>query len=525
MTYSENIKHAAILLIIFAAAFLVNGAGYFLTGIPLKYHLSSDTLVHQVHWQEASKYYNGNFVNDAMFQNSNGWPTGQLFINKVLVRVAEAFRIDLLDWTIFISVFSLILFLSGVYFLVFYTLKNKLLGLVISLASIIPVISLGLSGWGFLVLGFVPKTLAVGITVWLSVLYFSGIIQNSKARIFDFFLLLGIFSNWYPIVFFHYAMVMLTVEVVMARKIKKEHILYGLIFLAASPVALFDLFVKSTGFSTPDIAVIYNHYTWVLHSWKYLIFHYLRKQIIYSAIIGGLWYIYRRILKMEYPKALHYWYAIWWSTLLWSLVGVGTELFAPLYMKYLLARISVWFYLASMVIVAYTSYEIYFAKFKRTVLHAAAYSLILLSVLLSQTSLLSTYDGIKDFRNEASDYKQQIAAILEIKEKVPTGTILLVNPDGEASNIRAYGGFGIYVSQKDGNVALTDGKAGAKWLKRYKETAEVFAQKDFNSIQNFAIEKKLQYYFFDKKDVERGTSILKSLIVYEQGDYGIAKMY
>jgi len=525
MTHKNTLKHGAALLFVFLVAYLLNAASYFLTGIPLKYEQSSDATVHVVDWQKFSRDYSGNFDHDIMFQNYQAQPTGVLFVDKVLVRVSEIFRADLLEWSIIISFLALALFLSGVYFLVLCSLKNTLLALLISLVSVIPTISLGLASWGFLIGGFVPKEISLGIAVWLSILYLSGVSSNSRTKIGAFFLLLGLFSNWYPVLFFHYCLVLLTAEVIRQRSARKEHILYGVLFLAGAPVALFDIFIKSSHFTPPDTAIIFNHYTATLHSLTYLFLHYLRKQIVYVIIIGSLWYVYRRLFKKEYPPRILLWYAIWWSALAWSLLGVGTEIFAPVYMKYLLSRTSVWFYVASMVIVAYTAYEIYAATFARSVKNSILFSLLLSFVLLAQTSILAVYSGIKDRRDTSADYKQYLSVVTKLRSIVPRGSIILSNPDREAKTIRAYGAVGSYVSWKDGNVTLFDGDAARVWFDRYKEAQRVFSQKDFSAIRTFAVERHLQFYLFDKRDIVNGMDALAKKTIVESGEYGVAKMY
>jgi|GEM_PF-4884401 len=520
---NDRLKDIIAFFVLAIVAVMVNAAPYFLTGIPLKYNQSSDTLVHLVHWQEAASDYAGNFEADEMFQQNQGWPTGQLFVNKVLVRIAEMLNIDFLSWSIFISWCSLALFLSGVYALVFYTLRSRLLAFLISLVSIVPVISLGLSSWGFFVRGFVPKELAVAITVWLTILYFSGVLSGSKKKIAWFFVSLGFFSNWYPIVFFHYALLMMIVEVVRAKAIRKEHFFYGVIFLAAAPVALYDLFAKIGGFSPPDLSLIYAHYTWPLHSLEYLFAHYLRKQFVYAALIGGLWYLYRKLLKKEYPSAFSVWYAMWWASLGLSLVGVGIELFAPAYMKFLLPRVSVWFYFVSMVIVAYSAYEIYAIKFSVTRLKSVLFSFGLIVVLLGQTSVISAYKGVFNFNKNAEDYRDYIAAIDALNEHAPLKTILLVYPDRQASGIRAYGGYGVYVSSKDGNVTLVDGEAARKWKARYDETVAVFATKDYAKIKKFAINHGLTHLFYDIRDIETKGDLERATFI-RFGNYGLAEL-
>lgn len=523
MTYHDILKHGTALLFVFFVAFLVNGAFSFGSGIPPRYNQSSDATVHAVHWQEFSRTYSGSFKNDRMFQNFREVPTGVLLADKALVRTGELLNVNLLDWSIVISALTLALFLSGVYFLVLYTTKKMVLAGIISLVSIVPVISLGLSSWGMLATGFVPKEISVCISVWLTILYLYGISTGSKTRITLFFLLLGLFANFYPPVFFHYALALLTAEVLRNRAIRKEHLLYGVLFLSAAPLALFDIFITSSHFTPPDLSIIIDRYDTTLHSLRYLLLQYLRKQIIYGLLVGALWFIYRRILKREYSACLSVWYAIWWTTLLWSLVGVGVEVFAPLYMKYLLSRISVWFYLASMIIVAYSAYEIWFAKvFHHSVRNTVWFSLLLFPVLLSQTSILNVYNGIRDSKRDAEDYKAYLSVVTKLKDIVPPGSLVLANPDAGANTIRTYGGVGVYVAAKDGTVLLFDGSASQAWFKRYKEVQEVFSQKDFSALQKFATAHELQFYLFNKKDIQRGADALKKMTILESGNYGLA---
>lgn len=515
--------HIGILVFVFCIAYILNSTSYFLTGISPAYTQSSDATVHMVQWQEFSKNYAGNFDTDIMFQNYPGQPTGTLFIGNMLVHIGEFLHIHLLDWSIIFSAFSLILFLSGVYFLVLYSTRSPLLGLIISLISIIPVISLGLSSWGFLALGFVPKELSVGITVWLTILYLQGALHDSKKKIAVFFALLGLFANWYPPVFLHFALTLLTVEVIRQRGIRKEHFLYGLLFLAMAPVALYDVFVKAASFVPPILSIIIDHYGAPLQSLSYLLVHYLRKQIIYIILIGALWYVYRRIMKKEYPPLMSFWYAIWWSTLLWSLIGVGIEVFAPLYMKYLISRISVWFYLASMIIVAYTAYEVWIWKFGRGMKLRICFALILFFVLLGQTSILNVYANIMKNQKNAEDYAHYLSVVSQLQSVVPPKSLVLANPDARANTIRTYGGVGVFVTAKDGNVTLFDGAAARLWFDRYKETQRVFSQKDFSAIQSYAATHNLEYYFFNKKDILKGTDALAKKTVLESENYGLVK--
>ncbi|MBX4216105.1 hypothetical protein KW797_04110 [Candidatus Parcubacteria bacterium] len=516
--------HIALLSAIFFFAFLLNSAPYFLAGIPPAYRQSSDAAVHMVNWQEFSKDYAGNFEHDTMFQAFPGVPSGVLASEKILVRISEALGIPLLEFGAGISWLSLALFLAGVYFVVLYPTKNRLLSFLISLVSVVPVISLGLSGWGFLTLGFVPKEISVGISVWLTLLYLRGAETDSNKRIVWCFALLGLFANWYPPVFFHYAAVLLAAEVMRARSLRKEHILYGLVFLLTAPVALYDIFVRGGHLTAPIISIVMEYYGAPLHSLSYLFVHYLRKQVVYMVLVGGLWYLYRRVRTMEYPPVMRIWYFLWWSTLLWSLVGVGIEVFAPLYMKYLISRISVWFYFSSMVIVAFTGYELWRARFGGSAMQKIIFSAVLLIVLFGQTSILSVYTGIRGEIAESGDYRQYLSVVTRLSSFVPPSSLVFANPDRGAATIRTYGGVGVYVAKKDAIVTLYDGASAAAWEARYKETQEVFATKDFSAIRAYALAHGLEYYFFSTKDIDKGAASLESMTVLKEGDYGLAKL-
>ncbi|KND49540.1 MAG: hypothetical protein AB203_00465 [Parcubacteria bacterium C7867-008] len=519
-----RIKTDLILIaIVFFCAFLLNISFLAVSGVPLKYQLSSDAFVHAVHWTEFSTSYAGNFENDVMFQNNRSWPTGQLFIDAVFVRIGDFFGVGVLDWSIFISTISLLIFLSGVYSLVLYTTRNRVLAFCIALVSIIPVISLGLSGWGFLVKGFVPKELGLGIIVWLLILYFKAVEGGSRKKFFIFFALLGLLSNWYPVIFFHVAMIVLFAEVIRTRSIKLEFIAYGLVFLAAAPLALYDVFFRIGQFSPPNPSIILDHYTAVLHSWSYLLLHYLRKQIIYVALVLGLWFWCRREKNLPEGPSMTVWMALWWSTLILSLIGVGLE-FTP-YAKYLLARASVWFYLSSMVLVGTYGYILFTAKFGTSRRMKVIFAVLLIGILCAQTSVMNVVEGLSDGYRESKDTKELISALVEVDTLLRPQTMILANPNGEANLIRAYANKPTYVSSKDGNVALYDGDAADQWFARYNEVRDVLKTKDCVAFADYGKAHDLQYGFIDMTDFTEGVASCEKRAVVRSGKYALVKFY
>ncbi|MEK9174472.1 MAG: hypothetical protein AAB725_00685, partial [Patescibacteria group bacterium] len=161
------------LLVILAAAVVYNLSLAFFTGVPAKYQLNSDAEVHLVHWREFSDENEVFLADDAMFKLDIR-PVGELFVDKIIVKVGEFLNINILSWSVIVSYASIIVFLSGVYFVVSRSLNNRLVGFLVGLGSVIPAFSLGGSSWGFPANGFLTRDLALGLGVWLFGLYLSG---------------------------------------------------------------------------------------------------------------------------------------------------------------------------------------------------------------------------------------------------------------------------------------------------------------------------------------------------------------
>jgi hypothetical protein len=509
------------LVLVLAAA--VNAAPYVVTGISPAYDQSSDTTVHVVDWRMFAQDYQGQFDHDRMFTNYPAQASGVHAAGKMLVAVGEALGVGVLEWSVIISYLALAVFLTGVYALVWYSTSSRLLALVLALVSIVPVISLGLSSWGFLARGFVPKELSLAVAVWLTLLYLYGVKTNSKRHVGAFFVLMGLGANFYPVLFFHYAMILLGAEVFRARAVRTEQFVYGLLFLFAAPVALYDVFVRSAQFAPPDPAIILDHYTETLRSWYYLLVHYLRKQIVYIVLVGVLWYVYRRVLGQEYPLTLQVWLCVWWSALLISLVGVGIELFAPLYAKYLLSRASVWFYFASMLLVGYMGYRICFEYIRETPIRLAGFAGLLGVILLGQTSIMHLAADYRGFIKGSQDYKNYLEVVTQLERFVPVDATVLSNPDREAQTLRAYGDRASYVSWKDGNVTLFDGNAARQWFARYQQTRAVFQQRDYPAIQEFSRQEGIEYYLYNVSDFDQPPAELQASALLQVGHYGLVR--
>ncbi len=518
MQYKKTIIHVAI---IFIAAGILNGAFRAAGNIPLYQHLSSDAELHIVHWRDYSRIDPNAFVKDEMFARDTR-PQGELFMDVVMVRIGEFVGVDTLPWSVFVSMISLAIFLTGIYFLVSYSLQSAEIGFLVALGSVVPAFALGGTSWGFLAEGFLPRELAVGIAVWLLYLYFYGIRLASTKHIATVFIFAGILSNWYPVLFFHFMFVLLLADIICLRSIKKEHVLYGVLWAICAPFAFYDIFAKSSSVTPINISTMRSRFGYMLFDgFEYTFVRYLRRFIIYSALISGAYALSKNIFTDDENKIITPWRSIWLSSFFISIFGILIENYTP-YTKFLFSRASLWFLFSSMVIVAYTTKAICAKKidyFKGSLLIPWT---IVLSIFLGQSSIPSIYRELKDLSVDRSDYAHYIKTIKKMEEFVPAGDLVLADPK-DANKIRAYGNRGIYVSWKDGGISLLDGKGGEEWISRMTETSAVFQTQDFSTIKKFGEEHGMRFLFYREGEITTGSEELEKSTVFRAGPYGIAE--
>ena len=518
MTYG---KHAIFLTVIFSAVLLINFTLSIITNIPLKNQLSSDAELHLTHWREFSTNEGNDFANDEMFRKDTR-PRGELLVNKLLVRLGEWLKVGLLEWSIWVSSLSLVVFLSGIYFVVAYSLKKPWLGFLVALGSIIPAFSLGGSTWGFLAQGFLPRELALGIAVWIMLIYFYGLEKNRIWVSRLVFLLAGIFSNWYPVLFFHFAAVFFIAEIIRLKSIRKELLIYGLLYAAGASFALMDIFIKSAQTAPIDLEVFRFRFRYMLlSSFEYTFLRYLRRFLIYIAIVTGLFIFSKKTLNSDELRPLSPWYAIWLSAALISLAGIVLENFTT-FARFLFSRASVWFLFASMVIIAYTIHRIYEKKVKNSLLSSTVLATGILLIFTGQSAIPSIYRQIKDLRINSANYNNYISLLENLKEVTPNDAIILASPR-EANKIRAYGARGTYVSWKEGGIALLDGKSGREWFERLHEVDAVFGQKNLEALQKYAQAKNIRYIIYNTNEISNDNQQLTLFPLLKSGPFVLSE--
>ena len=507
------------LVIIFLVALLYNLTYSVLTDVPIKYQLNGDAEVHVAHWREFSSRENEDiFLNDPMFRLDIR-PAGELAIDKVIVRIADFFRIDLLNWSLALSFLSSAFFLSGVYFITAYTLKNPWAGLLIALGSIIPAFSLGGSSWGFTPKGFLPRELALGLSIWLLFLYFYGAKNDSKKHIGLLFAIAGLLANWYPVLFFHFALILGLADVIRSRSLKKIHLFYGIVFLASASFSLWDIVQKSQTASPVDMEILRQRFGYlILNDWHYVLLRYLRRFIIYIILVPLLYYLVQKGGQVK-SKKLAPWRALWWSSLAIAVLGLYLESYTSLTRLYL-SRASVWFLFASMVILAELLNS--WGEGRNRFIKSAG-AVFISVIFVGQTMFPTVYRHIRDFRNESADYLQKIAMFEALRKLSKPGEVTFMNPQ-KAASVRAYAGRGVYVSWKDGNVAVLDGAKSREWSKHFAEADIVFNSGDFELIKKFSRDHGIDYFVYREDELNVNRERAAQYKIFEAKPYVIVKI-
>lgn len=512
-------RHALFLAIIFFIAAIFNALPWLLSGIPLSKQLSSDAENHIEHWYEYSRYYDGNFSQDKFFQYDIR-PAGDLFISKIFTHIGESLGVKLPEWSIIISIIALGLFLSGVYALSYFALEDAFLALVVGLGSIMPTFALGGTSWGFRTLGYLPRELALGFALWLLLAFLYGKRRNIAWMPLAVFFAIGIFANWYPILFFHFAIVLVVADIIQNRRISKEHFIYCVLFAVGAFFAIFDVISKAKETIAPNLDIVHIRLGYMyISSFTYGVFRYLRRVIIYAIWIPVLIFFSKKFLKERVKENFSFWLALWISAGGVMTVGVLLEQFT-VYAKFWLSKTSLFFIFASMIItsaILARVFEYYFPsrRFKKAIL-----ALLLLVIFVGQSSIPTIYRSLTGVVKHAESEKLFLEALDALSQHTTSKDIVLANTK-YSNKVRAYAKRSVYSSWKDGGVSVLDGKRGREWYERFIETNETLETNNLDIIIEFSRKNGITVLFLETNTIKNNAGPIKTQTFYQVGDYTI----
>lgn len=512
------------LTVIAACAVFFNLLPYLVSGVPLQWQVLSDVEAHITSWQISIDP--SVFAGDKILRAGlRALPTGQIIANQGLAWIATSLHLDIFTFSVVLSFFSLVLFLCGLYFLILTSLKEKVPAFLITFFSIIPVHALGSVTHGFQALGFLPRDLAATLAIFILILYFHSIEHDSRKVKYLVFFISGLCANFYPIMFVHLALTLTLAEWIREKRLDLTCIGFGLLFLIGALPTIVDIASKNTQAAPIDVEIMRSFYKYMMVSadWSSLS-RYLRRFLIYALLIPPVYFFCIRNAPETVRHRLHPWIALAISSFCLAVVGVYLES-ATTYGKLMLSRTSVWFILASMVIIAYGIYGfIQQQPAKRTVI----LTVVALAVLfLGQSNLPTAYRFLNDSYRTRDQKMAFHAAVSELRKLTEKDDVILAPTDefyDLAASVRTYSFRSIYVCYKYGGISIMDGVIGREWWKRYQNTVRIFRDRDPKTLVDFMQSEQIRYAFVPAAYYEKDSPYLRERIAYQSEQFVIIRL-
>lgn len=411
-------------------------------------------------------------------------PAGERALTTVLARAGQALGIDVLDWSVIISIAALLVFVAGVYVAV-RVAAGPTEALIVAGASIVSVHALGGATYGFQPLGFLPRDLMLGPALLLIAMY--GVaLRRGTAALAGVFFLCGLAANLYPVLFAHLALTLLGAELLRRRRIALPVLAFGAAAaLGAAPAAV-DVLSRSLVSTPVDVEVLrLRHDYQIVESIPLAVTQYLRRTIVYAGLIAALWWLMRRHLPIV-ARSLGPWFALAASSLALSLVGVLLESARPELIRYLISRTSVFFIFASMVICCVGIRSLVSNRWPRS--GPAAGVVAVLAIFALQSAAPSVVRGLVDTRTHLADRLAFHSIAQEVRALTSPDDVLIAPSDEVpdlAASLRTYARRPVWQTYKDLGVAQVDGIRARRGFERWTEMHAVLAGGDVDQIVEF----------------------------------------
>lgn len=451
------------------------------TGLPLSQQLSSDA-----EWYAAAMYRSAEPPEIAVdpSQPLDIRPAGEQLLTAGVARIGQWIGVDLLDWSILVSIASLLLFVGAVYLAVLLA-AGPVNALIVATASIVPVHALGGATYGFQPLGFLPRDLMLGPAILIVAAYGAAIRRGSRAILLVFFLC-GIAANAYPVLFAHLTLCLAGAEVIRRRRLDLTLIGHlAAAGLGAAPAAV-DVLSRSLIGAQIDVELVRFRMDYqIIDSIPLAITQYLRRTIVYASLVSVVWWLVRRHAPPQAAHALEPWFALCVSSLVLSIGGVIIESSRPEFIKYLLSRTSVFFIFASMVVIC--------VGVRALPLRVPRYGrglaiLGVLTIFALQSAAPSVVRNVAETRASLPERVAFQAAAREVR-KLTAFDDVVVAPSDEvpdlAASLRTYSRRPVWQTYKDLGVAQVDGVRARRGFERWTDMQAALNSGELDRILAF----------------------------------------
>lgn len=510
-----------ICILIFAG--ILNFLPFFVSGIPLNRQLLSDAEQRLALWQDAVTP--GIFGNDRILDASlKTLPPSERLVSSFFVSLSSFLHVDIFTLSVALSFVSLAVFLCGLYFLLYTSLKNRFFAFFIAFFCVIPVHCLSGDTLGFQALGFLPRDLASGIAVFILTAYFKAVNQGSqKLRLTSFFLL-GLSANFYLPLFFSLFLTLLLAEIIRIRRVTPAVFYHGVSFLLGALPVFCALIFKKTAVTPVDAGLLRLYYNYMMvYPFSTGVIKYLRRFLVYAVLVPFFYFVVMRRPPSRDRDLLFPWYAVNLASFLLSLAGILIETFTT-EARYFISRSSNWFMLSSMVIVL-CGLNGFFREHK--VRRPVFWTILVAGTLfLAQSNAVTIVRFLRTARAQREQRMDFFTAVDKLKQNSSPGDIVLT-PSNEmpdiGTSVRTYAWRPLYVCYKYGGVAILDGGIARQWYFRHTRVRELFDHFTAASLFKLMRDEEIRFAFFPSEYYRAEEKALKKYLIAQTLYYAIVK--
>ena len=430
-------------------------------------------------------------------------PIGDQIVNRSIGVFANYFNLDLLGLSVYLSIVSLVLFVIAIYCLSLTSLRHRGWALFIAAVSIIPIHALGGTTFGFRALGFLPRDLALGITIGTLTLYVYSVQKKRLRLTYVAFCLCGLFANYYSIAFVHLFVIMSLAEIIRARKITRHHFGFAAVWVVAALPAIGDLIGKTNTWAPVDLEIMRMRNGFMIAApISIAAVQYLRRFIIHGILCFIGIALVRNFSDESTKNEMGPWIPLAVSSLIIAVAGLIVEANTE-YLRMFFSRASQVLTIASML------FTVAGLRALATHLRVKAPNLAVVSVagflFLFQSNvgtILRFWKGLERTRIESEQFFE---AVEMVKAVTPSSAIIMApSPiiNDLAASLRTYANRRIYVAYKDGGVSLVDGHRAREWWARYQRQNAVLDTQDPDVLGEFLSQEGIDFVFLpDDLDV------------------------
>lgn len=474
-----SIAHIAVL---WAWALVFSFAPAFASQLPLSAQLSSDAEWYAVALMRVSDP--PLIANDDVFA-LDLLPAPERHVLAFFANMADALHLDILDWSVALSLVALALYVAGLYLLLRWSLSPAI---AFSLAAVlvVPVHALGGTTLGFEARGFLPRDLALALAMFVLIGYVRA--GGNGRGLAAIFVLCGGLANGYSMLYAHLAVVLLGAELLRDRRLGIRHFAFGLCFVAGALPTVVDILTSDRRFAPPDAEIlVIREGSLLLQGPISAIIQALRRLIIYAAVVGLVLAFGWRALAPELRGRLGPWIPVLASSGTISIAGLILENATP-YTRYLPSRASVFFFLAASIVIA-ASLPALGAAMRgprgRALGVATAFA-----IFVAQSNVPTVYRELVDAVRLAPERADFMTVARSLRESTTAATVLSATADEVpdlAASLRTYARRPVYVSFKDVGIVLYDGARGRMFYERWRESQAALGSGAIDQIRAFLL--------------------------------------